>query len=274
MQNRVPLHKRSASRVLADEAHRRSLEQEGPQRDELTKAPVNRAIARHVTALVQQGLEFGVGRETRGLVGVGIANQGDNGRVDSGGLGFPGHRVSLLRERPVDTRNGTIVLRDDGDGTCLGGVGLLERFLEPVLEVLLSGIEFFRGEVSTTHQRLGVEGSNTPLCLDEVVHQRLGHRGVISLVVPAAAVADDVDDDICFESLTVGEGHFCDPKHSLGVIAVHVENWCLDSFGDIGGIDRGASVWRKSGESNLVVDDHVYGSPGAVGAQLGHLQRL
>ena len=53
-----------------------------------------------------------------------------------------------------------------------------------------------------------------------------------------------------------------------------MENWCLDSFGDIGGIDRGASVWRKSGESNLVVDDHVHGSPGAVCAQLGHLQRF
>src|SRR3712207_9168389 len=39
------------------------------------------------------------------------------------------------------------------------------------------------------------------LAVDDVVHQRLGHRRVVALVVPAPAVADQVDDDVLLERL-------------------------------------------------------------------------
>ena len=210
--------------------------------------------------------------EAGGLVPVGFTNHAQHRGVDTGGLGFTGSLIESLGVGAVNTGNRALVISGDQNRTGLNGVGLLERLFEAVMEVFLGGFQLFRGDVATTDEGFGVEGTNTPLCLNEVIHQRLRHRGVITLVVTAPAVADQVNDDIGFELLAVPKGNFCDPENSLGVIAVHVENRCLDGLCHIGGIDRSPGVVGEGGEPDLVVDDHVHGSTGPIGTELGHLQ--
>ena len=51
----------------------------------------------------------------------------------------------------------------------------------------------------------------------------------------AAAVADQVDDDVLVERLAELEGQPRHPDARLGVVAVHVEDRRLDHPGDVGG---------------------------------------
>ena len=106
---------------------------------------------------------------------------------------------------------------------------VLERSLEPGVGL----VEFFLGDVASTNQVVHVEGSNAALSLDEVVHHRLSHRGVIALVVTTTAVADDVDYYVLLELLAVLEGKLRHPHNRLWVVAVDVEDWCLNAFGEI-----------------------------------------
>ncbi|CAI8358171.1 MAG: Uncharacterised protein [Cellulomonadaceae bacterium TMED98] len=84
-------------------------------------------------------------------------------------------------------------------------MGFGKRLLETVLEIFLRVFKFFWSDVASTNQRFGVEGADTALGFNEVVHQRLGHRRVITLVVAASAVADEVNDDIGLEFLSIEE---------------------------------------------------------------------
>ena len=90
----------------------------------------------------------------------------------------------------------------------------------------------------------------------------------------AAAVADQVDDDVLVELLAEVEGELGDPHAGLGVVAVDVEDRRLDHPGDVGGVERRARRRRRGGEADLVVDDDVDRAAGAVAAQLRQVQRL
>jgi hypothetical protein len=86
--------------------------------------------------------------------------------------------------------------------------------------------------------------------------------------VTAAAVADEVDDDVLLERLAELEGH---PRHAdarLGVVAVDVEDRRLDHPRHVGAVDRRARRRGRGREADLVVDDDVDGAAGAVAAQL------
>ena len=70
--------------------------------------------------------------------------------------------------------------------------------------------------------------------LDQVVHQRLGHRRVITLVVTAAAVANDVDYYVFLEFLAVVKCQLGNSNYCLRVITIDVEDWGLNRLGHIG----------------------------------------
>src|SRR5690554_551955 len=108
-----------------------------------------------------------------------------------------------------------------------------ERALKAILEVSMSGVILFLRNVAATDEGLRVERANAALCLDEAVHERLRHRRVVTLVVPAAAEADDIDDDVFVELLAESEREFCDAQHGLGVVAIHVEDRRLNGLRDI-----------------------------------------
>jgi hypothetical protein len=79
----------------------------------------------------------------------------------------------------------------------LGGLagrlpGLGEGALELELVVAERLLGFLHRDVAAPDQRLGVQLAGRPLRVDQVVHQRLGERRVVRLVVPAPPVADHV----------------------------------------------------------------------------------
>ena len=169
------------------------------------------------------------------------------------------------------------VVRDGGPLRRAGVLGLAHLGEDP-LQLLLVVLEDLLGlldrDVATTDEGLGVELAHRALLLDQVVHQRLGVRRVVALVVAAAAVADQVDDDVLVERLAVLERQPGHPDAGLGVVAVDVEDRRLHHPGDVGAVERGARRAGRGGEADLVVDDDVDGAAGAVAAQLGEVERL
>ena len=157
-------------------------------------------------------------------------------------------------------------------GQRLAGLG--EHPLELALVVAQRLLGLLDRDVAAADQRLGVDLAHRALVLDQRVHQRLGHRRVVALVVAAPAVADQVDDDVLAERLAVLERQLGDPDAGLGVVAVHVEDRRLDHPRHVGAVERRARRGRRRGEADLVVDDDVHGAAGAVAAQLRQVQRL
>ena len=67
------------------------------------------------------------------------------------------------------------------------------------------GVGLLGGEVPALDELLGVALPDRRVRVDERVHARLRERGLVGLVVPVAAVADQVDDDVLVERLTERE---------------------------------------------------------------------
>ena len=133
---------------------------------------------------------------------------------------------------------------------------------------------FLDGDVGAANEGLGVVLAHRALRINELVHQRLGERGVIGLVVSAPAVGDEIDDDVLVEGLAELEGQACHSDDRFGIVAVDVEDRGLHHACDVGGVDARAAVARGGGEADLVVDDDVDGAAGAVALQLGEVERL
>ena len=154
------------------------------------------------------------------------------------------------------------------------GAGLLERGLQPVLEVVERGLGLLDGDVAPLDQRLGVELADRAPGVDALVHQRLGVARVVALVVTVAAVAHHVDHDVLVELLAVGERQPGHPHAGLGVVAVHVEDRRLHHLGHVGRVLRRAGRVGRGGEAELVVDDQVDRAADAVALDHRQVERL
>ena len=53
-----------------------------------------------------------------------------------------------------------------------------------------------------------------------------------------------------------------------------MENWSIDSLGEIGGVSCRSPLAGNGGKTNLVVDDDVNGSADGVVCQILHLHRF
>ncbi|MBG9885184.1 hypothetical protein ABE10_00995, partial [Bacillus toyonensis] len=219
MEHRVTLHEGATSRVLPRETHGSALDEEGAEGEQLAESPVDAALSAHLDPFVQLLLELRMHREALGLVGVGVTDEVDDVLRDAGHL-----RLAVLRLHRCE-------LGCDRGRARLRGVRLGEGDLQAVLEVGLGLVVLLLGDVAAPHEGLGVEAAHRALRLDQVGHQRLGHRRVVALVVAAAAVADEVDDDVTVEALAVLEGELRDVDHRLGVVAVDVQDRRLDGLG-------------------------------------------
>ena len=99
-------------------------------------------------------------------------------------------------------------------------------------------------DVAAADEGLGVVLAHGTLGVDELVHQRLRERGVVRLVVPAATVRHEIDDDVLVEGLAELEGQARDAHDGLGVVAVDVEDGRLDHARHVGRVDARAAVAR------------------------------
>src|SRR5690625_3018855 len=86
-------------------------------------------------------------------------------------------------------------------GYLLAGLG--KDALELLLVVTQRLFGLFNGDVTAANERFGVKLTSGTLGLNEAVHQRLRHRRIIALIVPAAAVAHHVYDDVLVKTFAI-----------------------------------------------------------------------
>ena len=153
-------------------------------------------------------------------------------------------------------------------------LGLSEGLLEHSPDPLLVLINVILGEGTILKELVGIDVNLWLVGLDALVHQWLGERWLISLVVAVLSVADQVDNDIRAELSAPIGSKLADKVDSLNIISVDVEHWGVNGLGDIGTVWGGASETWISGETNLVVDNHVDGSAGGVGWETRETEAL
>src|SRR5271170_6707262 len=87
-----------------------------------------------------------------------------------------------------------------------------------------------------------------------------------------AAVADQVDDDVGVEALTVFGRDGGDAHGGVGVFAVDVEDGDGQALGEVGGEAGGVGFFGVGGEAEKVVGDDVHGSADAVAGERGEVE--
>ncbi len=256
----------AATAVLTGQAHGVARGHQGGKSHVLAHAPVDvdlttahgRAIVNH---LLHQRVQLEVGRDGGDALGQATELGQRQGRV--------GRVGPLLVEegRPVD------------------GVLALEVGQHRVDRVLAG---FHRGAVGLDHvvrarlaqratadQLVAVHLAGAGVLTDLLVHQRLGHRRRVLLVVAELAEAHDVDHHVLVELLTIVQGQLGGQHDGFRIVAVDVQHRGFDHLDHVRAVQRRAGVARVGGgETDLVVDDDVDRAAGVVPACLGQRQRF
>lgn len=110
--------------------------------------------------------------------------------------------------------------------------------------------------------------------VDHLVQQRIGERGIVQFIMAPSPEAVQVDEDVLAELPLVFKGQFSDQSQSLGIIDVHVEDRCVYALGKVGGVSAAATPLAGSGETHLIIDDHVNRSPHIELWSTGHDEHL
>ena len=130
----------------------------------------------------------------------------------------------------------------------------------------------FFGELATSHKVANINLTGRRQLGDQRVHDRLGHRRIIALVVTTPAVAHQIDENILVESLAISQGQSAHAHDCFGVIGVDVEDGDLQALCQVRRIARRTTRSRSRRETNLVIHDDVNSSAGLVSGQLGHIE--
>ena len=99
---------------------------------------------------------------------------------------------------------------------------------------------------------------------DARIHQRLGEAWLIAFVMAEAAIAEHVDHHRPPEALAELDRDLGGEHHGFRIVAVHMQHRRLDHLGDVGRVRRRARIHRARGEADLVVDDEMHRTAGAV----------
>ena len=84
-----------------------------------------------------------------------------------------------------------------------------------------------------------------------------------------ATIADEVDDDIGVEALTIFCGDAGDAHGGVGVFAVDVEDGDGEALGEVGGEARGVGLFGVRGKAEEVVGDDVHRATDVVAGERG-----
>ena len=110
-----------------------------------------------------------------------------------------------------------------------------------------------------SRQFVGVQLASARMGSNLLVHQRLGQRRCVLLVVAEFAETDDVKHHVLAEFHAELKRPLHRHDHRLGIVAVDVHHRCLNALDNVGAVQGGAVVARvRGGKTNLVVDDDVH----------------
>ncbi len=144
---------------------------------------------------------------------------------------------------------------------------MAQGFVEAAARFNFHLLKLLRRDHALVDEPLRVEIANRGLGGDFAGHQRLGEARLVLLVVAVLAIAPQIDHDVAVELLAECDRQLRRVKTRLGVIPVHVEDRRLNHLGHVRGVGRETSLARQGGEADLVVDDDVDGSAGAIVGQ-------
>ena len=147
-----------------------------------------------------------------------------------------------------------------------------ERHVVPHL--LRLTIDVVLGDDPLAHQAIRPQLPHALLGLDLRVHLRLRVRGLVGLVVPEAAVADQVDQHVVTELLAKRErqAHRADARRH--VVGVDVDDWHVEALGQVRCPARRARVVGVGREADLVVRDQVHRAADLVAVERLQVERL
>ena len=95
-----------------------------------------------------------------------------------------------------------------------------------------------------------------------LIHLGLGLGGLLRLVVPAAAIAHEVNHHVLAKFHPIIDGKLHGKDHRLWVVAIHVKDGRLNHLCDFRAVLRGPGVFLVAcGEAHLVIDDEVIVPP-------------
>ena len=110
--------------------------------------------------------------------------------------------------------------------------------------------------------------------LDRAIHDRLREGRLVILIMPVAAIADDVQHEIRGKLLAKFRRHARREHHRFRLVPVHMQDRHLNGFRNVRAIQPGIRMRWHRGEADLVVHDHMDRPARAVAVQLAHRQRL
>ncbi len=263
VQRQVALAEGAAHGVLAGQPDRAALEEEGPEGQRLGVRPFDsrlRVVERGQPAIELLG-QLGVDREA--------LRRGQQGAIHGAQhLGLDGGR-----------RLGRLLRRDS-----LGAAVKRRLRMPPAHGGLTRGqvlgdvpgpaIGLFGGDDTGLHQARLITLAHAGMRGDGGVLARLRVGGLVSLVVPVAPIAHQVDHDVAVEPGPVHPGQAGGGKAGLGIIRVDVDDRRVEALGEVAGVDRRACLGRLGGEADLVVGDQVQGAAGPIPGQAGHVERF
>ena len=124
-----------------------------------------------------------------------------------------------------------------------------------------------------TDQAFRIKGTSGRVGLDLLVHQRLGGRRLIRLIVAKTAIADQVDDHVFLELHAVIHRQLGDEVHRFRVVRIHMEDRCLHHLRHVGAVFGGTGILTSAGsEAHLIVDDYMQGAASLEATGLRHLE--
>ena len=155
------------------------------------------------------------------------------------------HLADVLERVAIDAGgNGRVRIRglDDAgraaEGRAVARLLQLEHFLIAGLQLvpdrLFQRIEIGLGNDALGDKLLLVDFPESRAVGDFLRDDGLGERRLVGLVVALATVTIHVDDDVAAEFLAELQGEERGPIELHRLLAVHVEDRCLDHFRDVG----------------------------------------
>ena len=87
---------------------------------------------------------------------------------------------------------------------------------------------------SSIHQAIAINLPGRGMLLDLLIHQRLGCRGLIRLVMTITTIADQINHHVTMEGVAKLQRQLGHQDHCIRIIAVDVKDGRLNHLGNIG----------------------------------------
>mmetsp|Transcript_84960 Transcript_84960/g.203634 ORF Transcript_84960/g.203634 Transcript_84960/m.203634 type:complete len:539 (-) Transcript_84960:195-1811(-) len=127
---------------------------------------------------------------------------------------------------------------------------------------------------AAVYQAFGIHRFGSRMLVDLLVQHRLRILWRIRLVVAEAAVANNIDDDICLPGLSPLGGELECTGDCHRVITVYMQDGKIEALAKVRGVQGGPVIHRIRGEAHLVVDDNMDSSANVKLPHVRKLQRL